>query len=132
MTGYGFEFDQANKILLLRFDGQLTEILYVEAYAAAQRHWAATDAQMGIIDFSPVTDIALTNEFLRQLAISEPIGDATKQPRVVVAPSDLQFGLARMFQIMGERTRPLLHVVRTMNEAFATLGVQSPHFDPLQ
>ena len=87
---------------------------------------------MGIMDFSPVTEVALSTEFLRQLANRDPIGDATKQPRVVVAPSDLQFGLARMFQITGERTRPLLHVVRTMNEAFAALGVQSPHFEPLE
>jgi len=130
--GYRFEFDPMNKILLLRFAGQLTDRVYTEAYDAAQRNWASTVAQMGILDFSPVTEVALSTEFLRQLADREPIGDATKQPRAVVAPSDLQFGLARMFQITGERTRPLLHVVRTMNEAFAALGVQSPHFEPLE
>jgi len=35
----------------------------------------------------------------------------------------------RMFQIAGESTRPLLHVVRTFDEALTTLGAQSPHFD---
>jgi len=37
-----------------------------------------------------------------------------------------------MFQTIGERTRPLLHVVRTIDEAFAILRVQSPRFDPLE
>jgi hypothetical protein len=37
-----------------------------------------------------------------------------------------------MFQITGEATRPLLKVVRTMDEALADLGVQPPHFEPLE
>jgi hypothetical protein len=32
---------------------------------------------------------------------------------------------------MGEDSRPLLHVARTLDDAFAALGVQSPHFEPL-
>jgi len=41
------------------------------------------------------------------------------------------YGLMRMFQISGELSRPLLHVVRTVDEALAALGVKSAHFDPL-
>ena len=130
--GYRFEFDPANKILLLRFEGRLTDELYAEAYQAAQRYWVASDARMGIVDFSPGTEAALSTEFLKRLANREPVGDATKQPRVVVAPTTFDYGLARMFQIMGESTRPLLHVVHTLDEAFAVLGVQSTHFDPLE
>jgi hypothetical protein len=36
-----------------------------------------------------------------------------------------------MFQIAAESTRPSLMVVRTVDEALAALGVQSPHFAPL-
>ena len=130
--GYAFEFNSVNKLLLLRFDGRLTDELYAEAYSAAQKHWAATDAKMGIVDFTPVTDFAASPQFLRQLVNREPVGDAAKYPRVAVAPTTVQFGLARMFQTIGERTRPLLHVVRTIDEAFAILRVQSPRFDPLE
>jgi hypothetical protein len=130
--GYQFEFDPVNKLLLLRFEGRLTEELVADIGHAAQEHWAATDAKMGIADFSKATEVAISTEFLRQFANREPAGDTAKYPRVVVAPNTLQFGLARMFQVVGERTRPSLHVVRTMNEAFDTLGVQSPHFDPLE
>jgi hypothetical protein len=38
----------------------------------------------------------------------------------------------RMFQIVGESSRPLLHVVRTVDEALTALGVESPHFEPLE
>lgn len=38
---------------------------------------------------------------------------------------DVGFGMARMFQMLGESTRPLFHVVRTLNEALEALGVES-------
>jgi hypothetical protein len=52
--------------------------------------------------------------------------------RCVVTPSDKVFGLARMFELQGEGTRANLHVVRTMKEALAILGVQEPKFDPVK
>jgi hypothetical protein len=52
-------------------------------------------------------------------------------PRVIIAPSADFYGLARMFEIQAEATRPNLHVVRSEREALAILAVQDPHFDPL-
>jgi hypothetical protein len=37
-----------------------------------------------------------------------------------------------MFQIVGEKDRPLLQVVRTLDDALVALAVQSPHFEPLE
>jgi len=86
---------------------------------------------MGIWDLSCVTEFAVSNEFIRQLANQEPaMADATSRPRIIVAPDTVGFGLSRMFQLMGESTRPLLNVVRTMGEALAELNIQSPHFQP--
>jgi hypothetical protein len=42
------------------------------------------------------------------------------------------YGLMRMFQIAGESARPLLHVVRTVDEALTALGAESPHFEPVE
>jgi len=36
--------------------------------------------------------------------------------------------MMRMFQMLGEPTRPDLHVVRTMDEAYRLLRVESPEF----
>jgi hypothetical protein len=60
------------------------------------------------------------------------MGDATRRPRIIVAPTEVGFGLARMFQIQGEVTRPLLEVMRTLDEALVRLGIPSPHFEPLE
>jgi hypothetical protein len=58
--------------------------------------------------------------------------DPSSRPRFLVADQVHGYGLLRMFQIMGEQTRPSLHVVRSIAEAFATLGITSPHFEPLE
>ena len=58
--------------------------------------------------------------------------DPASRPRVIVAPTNLEFGLARMFQILGESARPLLSVVHTLDEALAALGIQFAHFEPLE
>jgi hypothetical protein len=90
----------------------------------------ATDPRAGIVDLSSVTEVALSAAFLREIAKQEPaMVDATR-PRIIVAPTAVVFGLARMFQMLGESTRPLLEVVRTLDEALAALGIQSPGFEP--
>ncbi len=128
--GYWFEFDPGNKVLLVRVEGRLTDELLAELYPKMRRESTATGAKAGIIDFSFVTEIALTSAFLREMAKQEPaMVDATR-PRVIVAPTAVAFGLARMFQMLGESTRPLLEVVRTMDEALAALGIHSPGFEP--
>ena len=130
---YRFEFDSVNKMLLSRFEGRFTDEAAVEFYEAAWKYATATDASAGIVDFSPVTEFAVSSEILRQLARQKSdLPNAIRRPRVVVAPQTHAFGLFRMFQIVGADTRPLLQVVHTMDEAYTALGVQSPHFEPLE
>jgi len=130
---FRFEFDAQNKILLSRFEGRLTDESAAEFYEAAWKHATANDAHAGIVDFSSTTEFAVSSEMIRQLARHKPaLPNAIRRPRVIVAPQTHAFGLFRMFQITGEHTRPLLQVVRTMEEAFAALGVQAPHFEPLE
>ena len=130
---YRFEFDPMNKILMGRFEGRITEELGTEFYGAIRKYSIATDANAGIFYFSSVTQIAVSSDFVRHLAQSEPaMPDVTRRPSFFVAPMTAGFGLSRMFQILGEATRPLLKVVRSVDEALADLGVQSPHFKPLE
>ncbi|MGD0508083.1 MAG: hypothetical protein ABSA27_09815 [Terriglobales bacterium] len=130
---YRFEFDPVNKILRGNFDGRVTDESLAEFYRAAQAHWAATDASAAISDYTFATEWAVSHEFIRALANEEPaVADPAKRPRVVVAPTAVGFGISRMFQIVGESKRPRFKVVRTMDEAFAELGVKAPHFEPLK
>jgi|HubBroStandDraft_2_1064218.scaffolds.fasta_scaffold24010_1 hypothetical protein len=129
--GFRFEFDPGNKVLLVRVDGRLTDELLAETQRAIRTNSIATDARAGIFDFSSVTEVALSTAYLQELAREEPaMIDATRRPRIIVAPTAVIFGLSRMFQMLGESTRPLLEVVRTLDEALAALGIQSPGFEP--
>ena len=131
-NGFRFEFDPANRILLTRYEGRVTEEIAKESEAALRKYWAATSPSVVIVDFSSVTESAVSPEFVRWVADQALVGDAAKCPRVLITPATSMFGMARMFQIVGERRRASsLIVVHTMDEAFATLGVQSPHFEPL-
>jgi hypothetical protein len=126
------EFDPATKILLLHFEGQLLDDSVAECYRAIRKYWTTTDPCMGIVDFSSVTEFALSGNLIVQLEQQEPcMPDGTSRPRVIVAPKTRVFDLAR-FQILVEPTRPLLSVVHTLDEAFAELDVQSPHFESLE
>jgi len=128
---FRFEFDAANKILLGRIEGRLTDESLTEIYEAGRKHAMTTDANAAILDFSSVTEFPVSSESLRQLASREPAMPDTARPRFVVAPQTHAFGLFRMFQITGESTRPALTVVHTLDQALAALGVQSPRFEPL-
>jgi hypothetical protein len=130
---FRFEFDRVNKILLARVEGRLTDESLIEVYGAVRKCSTATDARAGIFDMSSVTEFAISAECVRDLARREPaMPDATRRPRVIAVTSPSGFGFARMFQIAGEKTRPLLEVVHTLDEALAALGIQSPQFTPLE
>jgi hypothetical protein len=55
-----FEFDSANKILLLRVEGVLTHEVLAECYAAVRRYSTETDARAGIFDLSSVTEFPVS------------------------------------------------------------------------
>lgn len=131
--GFWFEFDPTNKILLGRFAGRLTDHSLAEYYSAVRRYARATDARAGIFDLSLVTELAISTEHARNLAQQEPaMPDSSRRPSIVVSPTLPGQSLARVFQIAGASTRPLLQIAKSMDEAFAALGVKSPHFEPLE
>jgi hypothetical protein len=131
--GFRFELDQENKILLIRFEErQLTNESLAEFYTTVRQYSISTDAYAGIFDFSSVTQVDVSTAFIRQLALGEPaMPRANERGRIVVFTNDVGFGLARIFQMLGEPTRPLFLAVRTLDEALEALGVQSPQFERL-
>jgi hypothetical protein len=126
-----FEFDAVNKILLAHVDGQLTDESLRDAYRAIHSYSIATNAAAGIFDFSGVTEFAVSSEFVRRLAQGEPAMPNEERPRIVVAPQPAGFGLARMFQLVGEQKRPKFSTVKTIDEALRILGSENPEFKPI-
>jgi hypothetical protein len=129
---YHFDFDSTHRILRCRFEGRVTDDELKEYYVVAARLVAVKDPTFGITDFTAADSVDVAPETVRELASLPPVIRDQNRIRCVVAPSDKVFGLARMFELQGEGTRVNLHVVRTMKEALAILGVQKPHFDPVR
>lgn len=129
---FRFEFDGANKILLMRFEGWLTKESALELYQAIRTHSTATDASAGIWDFSSTTKVGLSGEFLRRMVDLEPaMPDGAKRPRVLIPPPTAALSMLHILEIVVQLTRPRFKVVHTMEEAFAAIGVRSCHFEPL-
>ena len=127
-----FEFDSANRILRCRFEGAVTDDSLSECYRGIGKYAALMAPSTGILDLSAVASFEVSPETIRKLASLPPAIPDPRTPRVIVAPSPQVFGMARMFEIHGESTRPSLHVVRTKEEAFAILGILEPQFEPVQ
>lgn len=124
------EFDTKNNILRGMLDGRMTGAILLELYARAAEYMASRPPCRGILDFSQVTGCEVSSAEIRQVAVSPPVFPAGYM-RVLVIPRDFIYGLARMFQILTEGTRPELRVVRSMEEAYRLLEVSSPEFEPV-
>jgi len=129
---YRFDFDSTHRILRCRFEGRVTDDELKEYYLAAGRLVAVKDPTFAITDFTAADSVDVSPGTVRELASLPPVMTDQDSIRCVVAPSDKVFGLARMFELQGEGTRANLHVVRTMKEALAILGVQAPEFGPVK
>ncbi len=126
---YQFGFDPTHRILWGRLVEEVGDDELADYYWAAARlsesvlpHAALTDLSSATVSASPQT--------VQKLAKLPPAMRDPSRPRFIVAPSDHAFGLARMFQIAGEATRPNLHVMPSLEEVWESLGVRQLQFQP--
>lgn len=124
------EFDAKHNILRGTLDGRMTGAILLDFYAKTVKYMASRPPCHGILDFTAVTEFEVSSRAIREVAAAPPAFPAG-YTRVLVIPRDYIYGLARMFQILTERTRPELQVVRTMDEAYRLLKVESPEFRPV-
>ncbi|MBV9435864.1 MAG: hypothetical protein JOZ44_07415 [Acidobacteria bacterium] len=76
-----------------------------------------------LIDFSGITALQVSSADVQSLAMQEsPFHPSAR--RVLVAPEDLTYGMARMFQSFGGESRPNLVIVRTLAEGRRRLGLK--------
>jgi hypothetical protein len=131
-VSYTFEFDLTNDILRCRLSGQVTDEALTEFFRSGAQQAIRTQPGAGVVDLSEVTSFEASAETVQQVASSPPVLRDPNLRRIVIAPSSESYGMMRMFEIHGEQRRPNLHVVRSEGEAWAILGVQNPHFDPIK
>jgi hypothetical protein len=122
-----FEFDPVNKVVCWRLRGEVADELFAESLQLVADILADTNPKSGIIDLSLVTALRISTETIKQTASSKPLFPA-ELPRVVVAPLDHVYGIARMFAAFSQDTRRDVAVVRTMDEAYKFLSIKDPQF----
>ncbi|MGB8011212.1 MAG: hypothetical protein WCF68_06345 [Terriglobales bacterium] len=127
--GFVMEYSPENDLLRITLDGQLTDVMAATCYAAMSEFMSSHRCRC-IVDFSGVTKFELSSHAIRDVATTSPKFPTTCV-RVFVATTDVVYGMARMFQMLGEETRPNLHVVRTLDQAYHLLRVESPEFHPV-
>jgi hypothetical protein len=130
--GVRFEFDPANKILMTRLEGELTDELARETDAGMRRHLVEKIPLVHIVDCSSVAKFSMSGEWVRQLARRPPALQGRDCRRFFIMPNTAGFGLARMFQIVGEPHYAPLTIVRSLDEILTTLAIEPPRFDPLE
>ena len=125
--GYWFEVDTENKTFRFAAEGRLTDEDLLKGITLSRKIMAARPGIRGICDFGHVREFAVSPEMVRRLAESGA-GVEAEWVVVIVAPSDLMFGMSRMYSVLTEEHRPNRHVVRTIGEAYEVLGIRSPEF----
>ncbi len=122
--------DEASQVALFTFAGVVTDRDILDGFRAI-RGWMATNGPVSsITDFSAVTEFSVTSQAVNFLAAQPPLVP-DGYLRIVVAPRDEIFGMARMFEMLGSSTRASVQVVRLLGEAHALLGREHFEFHPL-
>jgi hypothetical protein len=119
-----FDFDPTHQILRSTFSGKVSDEDLLNHQRVGLLLVTSLDPRFAIIDLSAADPFEVTADGMRALAKLPPAMPKMDRPRVVIAPSDYTFGMARIFEVEGEGTRPSLHVVRSVKEAWAILGVE--------
>jgi hypothetical protein len=129
---YQFDFEPTHRILRGRFEGDVNDADLAAFCSDAAQKVAATDPLRELTDFTDVVTFKSSAENIRRLARTGHEMPDPSRPRVIVAPSDLIFGTARMYEIEGEAARPYVYVVRSLSEALAIFGISGElHYESI-
>jgi len=128
---YRFELDATGCVLLCRFSESVSEQRIGQFYREAGAQIERIRPRAVIFDFTEVTSFDVSSGSVHGLAEAPPLIPDASCPRVVVAPAQHIYAMSRMFQILGERSRPTFRVARSMAEALALIGLAHPDFKTL-
>jgi hypothetical protein len=123
-----FEFDFDHKILRLVLEGNVEVEPFLRLNSEIRVQTERLRPLAGITDGAGIVNFNVPSQTLRTVAMQGSPYPATT-PRYIVAPSDYLFGMARMYELIGNHSEGKLQVVRKMEEALADLGVTSAKFE---
>lgn len=120
-----FQYDAAQQLLLVVFEGNLRDADLVDVYRRTQEFAGRYTIQRGILDGLKINSFEASPEMIRSLA-HQPTMFPEGADRCIVVDQDALYGMARMYQMLGGDSRDRLRVVRTLQEAYNYLHLQTP------
>jgi len=115
--------DARQKLVISTFYGEINDADILSVASRVRSHPDFDPSFSEIADFSGVTGGTLSTPAIEELSRRESILSLTSK-HVAVAPQSHIYGVFRMAQMLGERTRPNTAVVRTIHEARKFLGLE--------
>ena len=129
MPDFYIEYDAGNRLLAVRVIGAFTDSAMRRCYDAIADEIRKRDVRAAFLDLSAASEFNLSADAVRGMSRLAPLLP-DPLPKYIVANQDHMFGMARMFQITS-RDRDALQIVRTSQEVYSSLGLQTPSFERL-
>ena len=118
-----YAIDKAARMIFTRAWGTLTDEELLGYQRRLRADPAHNPAYSELVDFSQVEQAPVSTDAIQALA-----DNALWEPGVrlaIIAPTDLKFGLTRMYQAMSPDESQQIHVFRNKLEARAWLGLET-------
>ena len=131
---YSFRFTDDGRGIVHTGSGTVTGDDIVACHLARNREGPRlTGQEYGLTDFHQVTTLSLTMQDIQNIVAVDHaavplVGRAISV--AIVAPSDLSYGMSRMWEALVEQFGWATHVFRTRAEAVAWLRERHPGIDP--
>jgi hypothetical protein len=111
-----FTIDVNQRLVVSTFYGEVSDADLGEIASLIRSHPDFEPSFSEIIDVSGITAGTFSTSALANLSRQASIFNLTSL-HAIIAPQTHLFGLARMAQVLAEKTKPNLVVVKTMDEA---------------
>ena len=128
VLGCTLQFDRKHHVLLVTYGKVATPASALTAYDSVERFVSSEGPCSVLADLSTIENVDVPGAFVRSLAWMPTVIPPGLQ-RVIVAPRGDVYGLSRMFQLYRDKMSSDVHVVRTLDEAYSLLGLESPEFE---
>jgi len=125
------EFDFQHRILLIIHEGTVHGQEIEKLGDQLKPQLSVLKPSAAISDFSGATAVDINSQMVRHLAMKDAASCLRILRRFIVAPQEYQFGMARMYELWAYPSFVDLWVVRSKEEALATIGVPNPKFERL-
>ena len=114
------KIDPQRRVVHSAFYGKITDAEFLGHHKRIASDPDFNSQFADIVDFSDVTDPAITDSAIAALAANPSLFSSSAM-HIVVAPDEVMLRMGAKFKELAKSTRPNLHVVRTREEAYKLL-----------